>query len=47
MVDEKLPVATIPWIFDDYAQAREVIDTTGGEYYAQRLAMKNMTYLGS
>ena len=47
VVDEKLPVATIPWIFDDYAQAREVIDTTGGEYYAQRLAMKGMTYLGS
>ena len=47
VVDEKLPVATIPWIFDDYAQAREVIDSTGGEYYAQRLAMKNMTYLGS
>ena len=47
VIDEKLPVATIPWIFDDYAQAREVIDTTGGEYYAQRLAMKGMTYLGS
>lgn len=47
VVDEKLPVATIPWIFDDYAQAREVIDSTGGEYYAERLAMKNMTYLGS
>ena len=47
VIDEKLPVATIPWIFDDYAQAREVIDTTGSEYYAQRLAMKGMTYLGS
>ena len=47
VVDEKLPVATIPWIFDDYAQAREVIGSTGGEYYAERLAMKNMTYLGS
>lgn len=47
VIDEKLPVATIPWIFDDYAQAREVIETTGGEYYAQRLAMKGMTYLGS
>lgn len=47
VVDEKLPVATIPWIFDDYAQARKVIDSTGGEYYAERLAMKNMTYLGS
>ena len=47
VVDEKLPVATIPWIFDDYAQAREIIDTTGGAYYAERLALKNMTYLGS
>ena len=47
VVDEKLPVATIPWIFDDYAQAREIIDTTGGAYYAERLALKNLTYLGS
>lgn len=47
VVDEKLPVATIPWIFDDYAQAREIIDTTGGAYYAERLALKNMIYLGS
>ena len=47
VVDGQLPVATIPWIFDDYAQAREVIDGTGGEYYAQRLSAKNMTYLGS
>lgn len=47
VVDGQLPVATIPWIFEDYAQAREVIDTTGGAYYAQRLAQKNMTYLGS
>lgn len=47
VVDSQLPVATIPWIFDDYAQARQVIDTTGGAYYAQRLAEKNMTYLGS
>ena len=47
VVDEKLPVATIPWSFEDYAEAREVIDTTGKDYYAERLAMKNMTYLGS
>lgn len=47
VIDEKLPVATIPWIFEDYAEAREVIDTTGGEYYAERLAAKGMTYLGS
>ena len=47
VVDGQLPVATIPWIFEDYAEARQVIDTTGGEYYAKRLAAKNMTYLGS
>ena len=47
VVDSQLPVATIPWIFDDYTQARQVIDGTGGEYYAQRLAAKNMTYLGA
>ena len=47
VVDSQLPVATIPWSFADYAEAREVIDTTGGDYYAQRLAEKNMTYLGS
>ena len=28
-------------------QAREVIDTTGGEYYAEMLANKGITYLGS
>ena len=47
VIDEKLPVATIPWIFDDYAQAREVIDTTGGAYYAKLLEAKGITYLGS
>lgn len=47
VVDPKLPVATIPWSFDNYKEAAHVIDTTGGQYYAQRLAMKGMTYLGS
>lgn len=47
VIDEKLPVATIPWIFDDYDEAIKVIDSTGGQYYAERLAMKGMTYLGS
>ena len=47
VIDEKLPVATIPWIFDDYDEAVEVIDSTGKDYYAERLAMKGMTYLGS
>ncbi len=47
VIDEMLPVATIPWSFDDYTEAREVIDSTGCEYYAERLSAKGMTYLGS
>ncbi len=47
VVDQQLPVATIPWSFSDYEEAAAVIDSTGGEYYAQRLAAKGMTYLGS
>lgn len=47
VIDEQLSVATIPWIFDDYADARQVIDGTGGEYYADRLSEKGITFLGS
>ena len=32
VIDSQLPVATIPWSFDSYTQAREVIDATGGNY---------------
>ena len=47
VIDEKLPVATIPWIFEDYDEAVAVIDSTGKDYYAERLAAKGITYLGS
>ena len=47
VVDKQLSVATIPWVFDDYQDARNVIDTTGYKYYEERLAVKGMTYLGS
>lgn len=47
VIDQQLPVATIPWSFDSYAQAREVIDSTGGAYYAERLAAKGLTYIAS
>lgn len=47
VIDENLSVATIPWTFEDYEEAKAVIDTTGGEYYAERLEQKGMTYLGS
>ena len=47
VIDSQLPVATIPWSFDSYQDARKVIDETGGDYYAERLAKKGITYLGS
>lgn len=47
VIDSQLPVATIPWSFSSYQEAREVIDATGGDYYAERLEKKGMTYLGS
>jgi len=47
VIDSQLPVATIPWSFDSYAEARQVIDSTGGSYYAERLAAKGITYIGS
>ena len=46
-LEPKMSVATIPWSFTSYQQAREIIDTTGGEYYAKLLADKGITYLGS
>ena len=46
-LEPKMSVATIPWSFTSYAQAREIIDTTGGQYYAKLLADKGITYLGS
>ncbi|CAK7022392.1 MAG: putative protein [Desulfovibrio sp.] len=47
VLDEQLLVGTIPWAFDSYKQARQIIDTTGGEYYAKVLAKQGLTFLGS
>ena len=47
VIDGQLAVATIPWSFDNYTAARTVIDETGGDYYAERLAQKGITFLGS
>ncbi len=46
-VEPKLNVATMPWTFTSYAQATEVIDTQGYQYYAKLLEQKGLTYLGS
>ena len=33
LLDVRLEVATIPWTFSSYREARKVIDETGGAYY--------------
>lgn len=47
VLDQKLLVGTIPWTFDNYQQARKVIDTTGGAYYEKLLKAQGLTYLAS
>ncbi|MBQ7723136.1 MAG: DctP family TRAP transporter solute-binding subunit [Selenomonadaceae bacterium] len=47
VMDEHLLIATIPWTFNNYQEAREIIDTTGGEYYKKILAQQGMTFLAS
>lgn len=47
VVDPQLSIATIPWVFEDYEDARTTIDESGYKYYEERLAAKGMTYLGS
>lgn len=47
VIDRQLSVGIIPWSFDDYEEARQMIDSTGGAYYAERLEQKGLTYLGS
>lgn len=47
VIDSQLPVATIPWSFESYEEARKVIDETGYKYYTDRLAEKGIVYLGS
>ncbi len=46
-IEPKINVATLPWTFTSYQQAREVIDTQGYRYYEELLAAKGLTYLGS
>ena len=46
-LDEALTVGLTPWIFDDYADARATIDSTGLPYYADILDDYNITLIGS
>ena len=47
MLDPRLEVATIPWSFESYQEARKVIDDTGGKYYEKVLSEYGLIYLGS
>lgn len=47
MLDPRLEVATIPWSFSSYQEARKVIDKSGGAYYEKILAEYGLVYLGS
>jgi len=47
LLDEHLEVATIPWTFTSYKEARKIIDETGGDYYAKVLSKYGLVYLGS
>ena len=47
LLDPRLEVATIPWSFSSYREARQVIDSTGGAFYAKVLADYGLVYLGS
>lgn len=47
MLDPRLEVATIPWSFSSYQEARKIIDTTGGNYYEKILSEYGLVYLGS
>ena len=46
-IEPKINVATMPWTFTSYQQAREIIDTQGYIYYTKLLEAKGLTYLGS
>lgn len=47
LLDERMAVASIPWSYASYQEARQVIDTTGGAYYAKLLKEQGLVYLGS
>ena len=47
LLDPRLEVATIPWSFSSYKEARKIIDDTGGKFYEKVLAEYGLVYLGS
>ena len=47
MLDERLSIGTIPWMFNNYTEARETIDAGGLAYYDSVLQEQGITAIGS
>ena len=46
-LDNRMPVATLPWTFTNYQEARKIIDSTGGKFYEKLLSNQGLIYLGA
>ena len=46
-LNPKMATVTLPWTFDNYKEAREIIDKSGSAYYEKLLAEQGLLYLGS
>ncbi len=47
VLDERLSIGTVPWLFNNYTEARETIDATGLAYYDSVLQEQGITAIGS
>lgn len=47
MLDPRLEVASIPWTFSSYQEARQIIDESGGAFYSKVLNDYGLVYLAS
>ena len=45
-IDKRMPIATLPWTFTDYDEAKRIIDNSGGNYYRKILSEHGIVYLG-
>ena len=43
VLDERLSIGTVPWMFNNYTEARETIDATGLAYYDSILQQQGIT----
>ena len=46
ILDQKMSVATLPWTFKSYQEARQILDNSGGAFYEKLLSEQGLVYLG-